>query len=154
MNSEPETPAWEPARLIPVVGIGNAKEQEGRATSALLAVLSAVDEFGTAFTKPYGAPKKKLQTYTAVTFELAEGRKVRPDGLIRTSYGQRSWTALVEVKTSKNNLESAQIEAYLDLAKEQGFDCVITISNQIAIQYQPAACFCLQIAQWFHLQYQ
>jgi hypothetical protein len=123
---------WETARLIPVSGIRNAEEQERRATSALLAVLSAVEEFGHAFTKPYGAPKGNLQTYIEVQFELADGRKVRPDGLLRIKRGQKLWTALVEVKTGKSSLTKEQVEAYLDLAKEQGFDCVITISNQIA----------------------
>jgi len=36
------------------------------------------------------------------------------------------------VKTGKNELKKEQIETYLDLAKELGMDCVITISNQIA----------------------
>lgn len=132
MTTDAEPTPWEPSRLIPVSGIRNAEEQERRATSALLAVLAAVDEFGRALTKPCGAPKGKLQTYIEVPFELADGRKVRPDGLIRVSRGKRSWTALVEVKTGNNSLSSAQIEDYLDVAKEQGFDCVITISNQIA----------------------
>jgi hypothetical protein len=63
---------------------------------------------------------------------LDDGRKVRPDGLIRISRGKRSWTALVEVKTGSSQLNRDQIESYLDVAKEQGFECVITISNQIA----------------------
>ena len=130
--NERDTPSWESARLIPVSGIRNAEEQEHRATSALLAVLSAVDEFGLAFTKPYGAPKGRLQAYIEVTFELADGRSVRPDGLIQTARGKKTWTALIEVKTGSNGLDREQIETYLDLAKEQGFDCVITISNQIA----------------------
>lgn len=129
---ESEAPSWEPARLIPVSGIRSAEEQEHRATSALLAVLSAVDEFGFAFAKPFGAPKGKLETYIEVTFDLADGRAVRPDGLIRVTYGKRIWTALVEVKTGNNSLLREQTEAYLDLAKEQGFNCVITISNQVA----------------------
>ena len=37
---------WQEARLIPVSGIKGAQEQERRAASALLAVLSAVKEFG------------------------------------------------------------------------------------------------------------
>lgn len=130
--NEPDAAAWENARLIPVSGIRNAEEQERRATSALLAVLSAVDEFGLAITKPYGAPKGNFEAYIEIPFELQDGRSVRPDGLIRTSRGKRTWTALIEVKTSNNELKREQIEAYLDLAKEQGFDCVITISNQIA----------------------
>jgi hypothetical protein len=132
MPDEPDVATWEAARLIPVSGIRNAEEQEKRATSALLAVLSAVDEFGLALTKPLGAPKGQLQTFIEIPFELDDGRKVRPDGLIRISRGKRSWTALVEVKTGSSELNRDQIESYLDVAKEQGFECVITISNQIA----------------------
>ena len=128
---DPDTPAWESARLIPVSGMRNAEEQERRTTSALLAVLTAVNEFGVAFTKSFGAIKGRLESYIEVPFELGDGRSVRPDGLIRTTRGKRSWTALVEVKTGSNELKREQIEAYLDVAKEQGFDCVITISNQI-----------------------
>lgn len=132
MTNESDTPSWESARLIPVSGIRNAEEQERRATSALLAVLSAVDEFGLAIAKPCGAPKGQLQAYIEVPFELADGRSIRPYGLIQVTRGKRSWTALVEVKTGSNGLNREQIEAYLDIVKEQGFDCVITISNQIA----------------------
>jgi len=132
MTNEADTTSWESARLIPVSGIRNTEEQERRASSALLAVLSAVDEFGLAIAKPYGAPKGRLEAYIEVPFELADGRSVRPDGLIRSTRGKRSWTALIEVKTGSNELSREQIETYLDLAKEQGFDCVITISNQIA----------------------
>jgi len=132
MNIESDTPEWEPARLIPISGIRNAEEQERRATSALLAVLSAVDEYGAAITKPYGAPKVRLEAFIETPFELSDGRNVRPDGLIRAVRGKRSWTALIEVKTGSNELKQDQVEAYLDLAKERSFDCVITISNQIA----------------------
>jgi len=132
MTNELDSSSWESARLIPVSGIRNAEEQECRATSALLAVLASVDEFGMAFARPYGSPKGHLNTYIETPFELDDGRSVRPDGLIHSSRGKRSWTALIEVKTGTNELKQEQIEAYLDLAKEQGFDCVITISNQIA----------------------
>ena len=37
---------WQQARLIPVSGINGADEQERRGTSALLAVLSSVKEYG------------------------------------------------------------------------------------------------------------
>ncbi|MCH8977957.1 MAG: stress response protein [Armatimonadetes bacterium] len=132
MTNELDTPSWEPARLIPVSGMRNAEEQECRATSALLAVLASVGEFGLALAKPYGALKGRFNAYIETRFELDDGSTVRPDGLIRTVRGKRSWTALIEVKTGSNELNREQIEAYLDLAKEQGFDCVITISNQIA----------------------
>jgi hypothetical protein len=65
-----------------------------------------------------------------VPFVLGE-KKLYPDGLIRVSRGSRSWTALVEVKTGGNQLATEQLENYLDIAREQGYDAVLTISNEI-----------------------
>jgi hypothetical protein len=122
--------SWHQARLIPTSGINGSEEQERRATSALLAVMSAVREFGRALTRPLGAPAATLETYIEVPFTWAE-KKCFPDGLIRVRRGQRSWTALVEVKTGNNELDATQLETYLDVAKEQGFDAVVTVSNEI-----------------------
>lgn len=121
---------WHAARLIPTSGISGAEEQERRATSALLAVLSAVKEFNRSMLGPLGAPAGNVEAFIEVPFRLGE-RDYRPDGLIRVSRGSRTWTALVEVKTGKNPLAADQLEAYLDIAKEQGFDALITISNEI-----------------------
>jgi hypothetical protein len=122
--------AWHEARLIPTSGISGAEEQERRATSALLAVMGIVKEFSRAVLGPLGAPAGSVETFIEVPFMLGE-RRCYPDGLIRVSRGARSWTALVEVKTGKNGLETAQLENYLDIAREQGFDALITISNEI-----------------------
>jgi len=122
--------SWNAARLIPTSGISGADEQERRATSALLAVIPAVKEFGRALLSPFGVPAGTIETYIEVPFELGD-RTLYPDGLIRVSRGQRSWTALVEVKTGTNELKPEQLESYLDIAREQGFDAVITISNEI-----------------------
>ncbi|MEZ0447052.1 hypothetical protein [Cellulomonas sp. ICMP 17802] len=121
---------WHEARLIPTSGISGADEQERRATSALLAVMCAVREYGRSLTKPFGAPAGTVETFIEVPFMLGETR-LYPDGLIRVHRGQKSWTALVEVKTGGNQLAVPQIESYLDIAREQGFDAVITISNEI-----------------------
>jgi hypothetical protein len=121
---------WHEARLIPTSGISGADEQERRATSALLAVMSAVREFGRALTQPLGAPAGTLQSFIEVPFVLGEAR-CYPDGLIRISRGAKSWTALVEVKTGTNELEVVQLENYLDIARELGYDAVVTISNEI-----------------------
>ena len=43
---------------------------------------------------------------------------------MRVKRGQRNWTALVEVKTGTNALAAEQLETYLDVAREQGFDAV------------------------------
>jgi hypothetical protein len=118
------------ARLIPTSGINGADEQERRATSALLAVMSSVREFGRALTQPFGAPTGPVKTFIEVPFKLGDS-KFFPDGLIRVARGQRQWTALVEVKTGGNDLKADQLERYLDIAREQGFDALITISNEI-----------------------
>jgi hypothetical protein len=122
--------SWHEARLIPTSGINGAEEQERRATSALLAVTSAVREFGRALLKPLGAPAGTIATYIEVPFVLGD-KRLYPDGLIRVSRGSRNWTALVEVKTGSNALQTEQLENYLDIAREQGYDAVLTISNEI-----------------------
>ena len=63
-------------------------------------------------------------------FTLGE-RRLYPDGLIRVCRGSKSWTGLVEVKTGPNQLATEQLENYLDIARENGFEAVITISNEI-----------------------
>jgi hypothetical protein len=122
--------SWHQARLIPTSGISGVDEQERRATSALLAVMAAVREFGRGLTMPLGAPAGPVETFIEVPFSYGEVKCV-PDGLVRVSRGQRTWTALVEVKTGSNVLGSEQLEAYLDVAREQGFDAVVTVSNEI-----------------------
>lgn len=126
---------WHASRLIPISGIKGAEEQERRGTSALLAVLQAVHEFERAILKPLGAPAGKVSTFCEVPFELADGRKVRVDGVIESVRGKRTWTLLVEVKTGKAELGREQIEAYLDVVKQEGFDGLLTISNQLVSVY-------------------
>ncbi len=123
-------PGWQPARLFPVAGIGGASEQERRATSALLAVVGSVRELGRVLTTRFGAPAGHVETFVEVPFTCGD-KPYRPDGLIRVTRGQRTWTALVEVKTGGGELGSDQVGAYLDIAREQRFDAVITISNLI-----------------------
>lgn len=125
-----EEKSWNVARLIPTSGINGAEEQERRATSALLAVMSAVKEYGRTLTSPLGAPAGQLETFIEVPFDLG-GKRVFPDGLIRVVRGSKSWTALVEVKTGANMLATEQLENYLDVAREHGYDALITISNEI-----------------------
>lgn len=92
--------------------------------------MSAVREFGRALTKPYGAPAGKIETYIEVPFTVGDTR-LYPDGLIRVCRGRTVWTALIEVKTGSNPLKSDQLENYLDIARDQRFDAVITVSNEI-----------------------
>lgn len=92
--------------------------------------MAAAREFGRTLLAPLGAPSGVIETFIEVPFSLGD-RKLAPDGLVRASRGQRVWTALVEVKTGRNILAAEQLESYLDVAREQGFDALITISNEI-----------------------
>jgi hypothetical protein len=122
---------WQAARLFSSSGVGPAEEQEKRATSALLSTMMAVRGFGRGMTARFGAPAGTVEAYLEVPFPLGE-RTVSPDGVIRVARGGRIWTALVETKTGASQLRRDQVENYLDVARDQGFDAVITLSNDIA----------------------
>jgi len=122
------------ARLIPVHGIGTTKEAEMRAASALLAILTVVRDLSTELFSPLGASraqKATVEAYTEVEYKL-DGRKIRPDGLVVVTYGNNIWSSLVEVKTGTDQLTAEQINAYWDVARDNGIDHVLTISNEIA----------------------
>jgi hypothetical protein len=127
---------WQRARLIPVSGIGSEQEAETRATSALLAVIEAVRDLSTGMSAPLGASKAQkaeVRCYTEVPFKLGAGKNAsRPDGLVQITYGKSTWTALIEVKTGTATLDADQLNGYWDIAREQNFDAVVTISNEIA----------------------
>lgn len=130
-TSKPEE-AWHAARLIPTTGIGGSQEQEERATSSLLAVMHAVPEFGRALLVHAGAPVGRIRTFTEVYIkDVDNGTTSIPDGAIVVEKGQTRWCALLEVKTGGNPLGKEQVERYLDLARVNAFDAVITISNDI-----------------------
>jgi hypothetical protein len=42
------------------------------------------------------------------------------------------WKALVEVKTGRDNLNPQQLETYLEVARQEGFIALITVSNELA----------------------
>jgi hypothetical protein len=122
---------WHPARLIPAVGIRGQEEQEKRATSSLLAVMRAVPEFGHALLAPLGAPKGRVSTFSEVQIKDATGKTHIPDGAIVVERGKAAWRCLVEVKTGTAQLQAEQVNRYLDWARENRFDGVLTISNKI-----------------------
>jgi len=123
--------AWAPARLLPTAGIRNQNEQERRAASALLAVMGAVPDFCHALLSGMKAPSGTISTYTELRFKDGDQKTHIPDGAVVIERGKKSWGCLVEIKTSGVPLESEQVSRYLDLAREHGFDGLLTISNQI-----------------------
>src|ERR1035437_6933121 len=130
VGSEPA--GWRHARLIPTYGTRTQQEQEKRATSCLLAVMHGVPEFGHALLTELGAPKApSIETFAEVRFKDATGKTVIPDGAIVCRRGSKTWTCLVEVKTGSARLKDDQVASYLDVARENGFDGVLTISTKI-----------------------
>ena len=97
-------------------------------------MLSIVRDLSHELLTPLGASsagKATVDTYTEVTLD-SHGKSVRPNGVIRVTYGKRSFTALVEVKTGDNRLDKNQINEYWQSARQAGYDHIITISNEIA----------------------
>lgn len=123
---------WRHARLIPTLGSRSEKEREKRATSCLLAVMHGVPEFGHALLKELGAPRSPMiETFAEVRFKNGAGKNVIPDGAIVCRRGQKTWTCLVEVKTGSDRLREDQVSGYLDIARDNDVDAVLTISPQI-----------------------
>lgn len=121
---------WPVARLIPLTSDTGVEAKERNAASALLAVLSHVDEFGRSLLKPLGAPAGRIEAFVETQIKAENGKTIRPDGLIGVTRGGRTWWALVECKIGAQPLTTEQMEMYLDLARFIGIDAVLSISNQ------------------------
>jgi hypothetical protein len=121
----------EASRLFPVLA---DTSKEGRTLSIFLACLENVPEFGRTMLSGLGVrtgARSQIDTFTEVGLKKTiEDAKHRPDGLIVLNSGKSNWTALVEAKVGAADLTNVQIEAYLNLAKLNGVDAVITVSNQ------------------------
>ncbi|MFI8323668.1 TerD family protein [Streptomyces sp. NPDC085529] len=131
-----ENESWRPARLFPVPSYRSDKEREVRATSVLLSVMAEVPEFGRRLTAAYGAPAGRMQTFTEVSLPHGDTPK-RPDGVIRVERAGKLWTALVETKTNGNPLKAEQVQNYMDIAARRGYEAVITLSNDVALEGTP-----------------
>ena len=123
----------EKARLFPVLA---DTSKEGRALSVLLACMSSIDDLSRTMLATIGhrvGVRSRVHTFTEVVLpNTPEGVSGRPDGLILVKSGRKVWSALVEAKVRRSTLDSGQIETYLKLAKANGIDAVVTISNDFA----------------------
>nr|WSX52142.1 TerD family protein [Streptomyces sp. NBC_00974] len=131
-----ENESWTRARLFPVPSLKSDREREVRATSVLLSVMAQVPEFGRRLTAGFGAPAGRMQTFTEVVLPHGDAPR-RPDGVIRVERAGKLWTALVEAKTNGNPLKAEQIQEYMDIAARRGYEAVITLSNDVALEGRP-----------------
>lgn len=122
----------ERARLFPVLA---DTSKEGRTLSILLACLESVDGFGKSILADLGVKagsRSKIEAWTEVVLKKGGEKASRPDGLLILKTGSKSWTALVEAKVGNAELTAEQLDSYLEIAKLNGVDALITISNQFA----------------------
>lgn len=122
----------ERSRLFPVLADSS---KEGRTHSIVLACLEQIPELSGALLGAVGrrvGTQSKVLTYTEVAFPKRAEKGSRPDGLIVLDTGRSRWTAFIEAKVGATQLDQAQVEEYLRLAKDVGVDAVITFSNQFA----------------------
>lgn len=122
----------ERARLFPVLA---ETSKEGRTLSIVLACMETVEDFGKALLSDLGLKvgmRARLEAYTEVVLRKGGDAKARPDGLLVLRSGSTRWTALVEAKVGNANLTAEQLDSYMELAKLNGIDGLLTISNQFA----------------------
>ncbi len=125
-------------RLFPSVHIKSDREAELRATASLLAMIRAVSEFGRTIVRIAGGPAGRLFCFTEVPYQLDGGdgnppEELRPDGIVQVVRGKTRWVALVEVKVGKASLDPEQVDKYHRLARDEGANALITVSNQPAL---------------------
>ena len=128
--------SWQSATLFPLSGLKNDRDREMRATSVVLSVMAQVPEFGRRLTAAFGAPAGRMETFTEVSLPYGDSPR-RPDGVIRVERAGKLWTALVETKTNGNPLKQDQVQAYMDIATRRGYEAVITLSNDVALEGSP-----------------
>ncbi|MFJ5266591.1 TerD family protein [Streptomyces sp. NPDC088387] len=131
-----ENESWKEARLFPVSALKSDRDRETRATSVLLSVMAQIPEFGRRLIAAFGAPAGRMETFAEVSLPHGESPR-RPDGVIRVERAGKLWTALVETKTNGNALKAEQVQAYVDIAARRGYEAVITLSNDVALEGSP-----------------
>ncbi len=98
-------------------------------------MLTCVRDLSSALLGPLGASRAQratVEAFTEIEYKADDGGRCRPDGLIRVTYGRATWQALVEVKTGADVITAEQVNKYWDIARREGLDHVLTISNEIA----------------------
>ena len=120
----------ERSRLFPVLA---DTSRENRLASIFLSVLPLVPALAEEVLGSVGVrvgKRTRIECFTEVVFKEKVDIRNRPDGLIVVSTGKNTWSALVEAKIGKNEIETDQVTRYIELAKANKIDAVVTISNQ------------------------
>ena len=120
----------EPARLFPILA---DTSREKRIASIFLSLLPQVPALAEAVLTTTGlrvGKRTRIEAYTEVVLKTANDANNRPDGLLIVSTGKTTWSALIEAKIGKAKLDADQVQRYVEMAKSNGIDAVVTISNE------------------------
>lgn len=157
MSKLPESVvSGERARLFPILSQSSV---EGRTLSIFLATLVRVRPFAERLLGQLGrriGTWTTIDAFTEVRFEnLDTGSHDRPDGILIVDTGRTRWTALVEAKVRKSEIEVDQLARYLKVAKANKFDAVITLSNQFSLapHHHPVAVNLPKQVELFHISW-
>lgn len=118
------------ARLIPILADTN---REQRIASIFLSLLPQIPSLAHEVLSSVGlrvGKRTKIEAFTEVVLKEADSAKNRPDGLLVVWTGQKTWSALVEAKIGTAKLDEDQVQRYLEMARANNIDAVITISNE------------------------
>lgn len=146
----------ERARLFPIL---SERSIEGRTLSIFLATLCSVRPLAERLLEQMGrrvGPQSKIHAWTEVRFaHLDDGGHDRPDGILIVDTGRSRWTALVEAKVRKSEIEQDQLARYLKIAKANKLDAVITLSNQFSLapHHHPLSVSIPKRVELFHLSW-
>ena len=120
------------ARLIPTVADSRKEE---RLVSVLLSTMSMVRPLATRFLDRCGERMGKtsaLDAFAEVAVPSEDGNgSDRPDGLLCLRTRKSRWTALIEAKIDKHDIDVEQVQRYGEIARRLGVNAVVTLSNQL-----------------------
>jgi stress response protein SCP2 len=128
-------PSWQPARLFSVTGVGNAEEQERRATSTLLSMMMAVRDFGRALVARFGGPAGAIETYLEVpliSLSTAPPTAATPSRTPRSPATSAGTTA---EPSPRSTLPTDSPDPNLDRLSDQG--CMKATNHRDGLAHQP-----------------
>jgi hypothetical protein len=114
------------------------RERELRNVCVLFRIFELVPSFASDLFREVDvrvSTKTKTEYLTEVVFEAFQSE--RPDGYVRIG----NWQAIVEAKSDSKKLNPEQIAKYVEIARQKGFDAVLTISNEMVARPDHHPCY-------------
>ncbi len=124
--------AVQPINIFRTSNDSEGSQASKAAAAAYLSLISGVEKIGEATLSRMGIKKAPFHCLPGATFQLIDPSssiEVETDGHIVIQVGRTPWKAIVEVSIGDNELDPKRVNLLHKLAKQEGFDAVITIGN-------------------------